>query len=161
LRRHRFDLGAAAIVSTIALTYVLTSQAGWRGLALHIYVVVIGALLLIGFVAEATGEHRGSAFDTALGERSDPHPAIAEVARLEREVTLSTATAQDLHLRLLPTLREIAWSRLERAGREPGPETLGRWWELLRPDREPPEDRFAPGISERDLRDLVGDLEAM
>ena len=89
MRRHRFDLGAAAIVSTIALTYVLTSQAGWRGLALHIYVVVIGALLLIGFVAEATGEHRRSAFDTALGERSDPHPAIAEVARLEREVTLS------------------------------------------------------------------------
>ena len=43
----------------------------------------------------------------------------------------------------------------------PGPETLGRWWELLRPDREPPADRFAPGISRAELRALVDDLERM
>ena len=42
-----------------------------------------------------------------------------------------------------------------------GPETLGRWWELLRPDREATADRFAPGIRERDLRALVDDLEKM
>ena len=122
---------------------------------------MIGALLLVGLVAEATGGHRRSPFDSALDERTQPPPVLAELARLEREVTLSTATAHDLHFRLLPTLREIAWSRLERSGREPGPDTLGRWWELLRPDREPPADRFARGISEHDLRALVGDLETM
>ena len=161
MRRHLFDLVAVAVISTLALGYVLSAQPGWRGVGLHVYVVVIGALLLVGLVAEATGGHRRSAFDAALDERGRPRPALADLARLEREVTLSTATAHDLHFRLLPTLREIAWSRLERAGREPGPETLGRWWDLLRPDRDPPEDRFAPGISERDLRALVGDLETM
>ncbi len=80
---------------------------------------------------------------------------------MEREVTLGAGAAYDLHHRLLPTLREIAWARLERSGRAPGPETLGRWWELLRPDREPPSDRFGPGMKERDLRELVDDLQKM
>jgi hypothetical protein len=161
MRRHLFDLAAVAIISTLALAYVVAAQPGRRGIALHIYVTVIGALLLVGLVAEATGGHRRSPFDSALDERAQPPPVLAELARLEREVTLSTATAHDLHFRLLPTLREIAWSRLERTGREPGPDTLGRWWDLLRPDREPPADRFARGISEYDLRALIGDLETM
>ena len=76
-----------------------------------------------------------------------------------REVTLATASAYDLHYRLLPHLREIAQCRLERAGKSPGPETLGRWWELLREDRPEPEDRFAPGIKQSELRALVADLE--
>jgi hypothetical protein len=161
MRRHLFDLAAVAIISTLALAYVVAAQPGRRGIALHIYVTVIGALLLVGLVADATGGHRRSPFDSALDERTQPPPVLAELARLEREVTLSTATAHDLHFRLLPTLREIAWSRLERTGREPGPDTLGRWWDLLRPDREPPADRFARGISEYDLRALIGDLETM
>ena len=31
------------------------------------------------------------------------------------------------------------------AASRPGPDTLGRWWELLRPDRPEPAERFAPG----------------
>jgi hypothetical protein len=76
-------------------------------------------------------------------------------------VTLATATAYDLHFRLLPHLREIAQCRLERGGKTSGPDTLGRWWELLRPDRPEPEDRFAPGIKAAELRALVSDLERM
>ncbi len=41
------------------------------------------------------------------------------------------------------------------------PETLGRWWELLRPDRPAPENRHAAGISPSELRALVSDLERM
>ncbi|MGZ4396749.1 MAG: hypothetical protein ACXVZ2_15455 [Gaiellaceae bacterium] len=161
MRRHLFDLTAIAIVATLVLAYILGAQPGWRGVGVHVYVVVIGALLLVGLVAESAGGHRRSAFAAALDEEARPQPALAELARLERDVTLSTATAHDLHFRLLPLLREIAWSRLERAGREPGPETLGRWWGLLRPDREPPPDRFSPGIPEHELRALIGDLETM
>ena len=76
-------------------------------------------------------------------------------------MTLATASAYDLHFRLLPHLREIAQARLERAGRSPGPDTLGRWWDLLRADRPPPEDRFAKGISQAELRALVSDLARM
>jgi len=83
------------------------------------------------------------------------------VEQIERAVTLGVANAYDLHQRLLPQLREIAQCRLERSGRTPGPETLGRWWELLRPDRAEPHDRFGPGISQSELRALVADLERM
>ena len=161
MRRHLFDLVAVAIVATLVLAYILGAQPGWRSVGVHVYVVVIGALMLVALVSEAAGGHRRSAFAAALDERGRPEPTLAELARLERDVTLSTATAHDLHFRLLPILREIAWSRLERAGREPGPETLGRWWILLRPDREPPADRFSTGIPEHELSALVGDLETM
>jgi len=78
---------------------------------------------------------------------------------MQREVTLASSSAHDLHFRLLPDLREIATARLERRGLALAPEHLGRWWELLRPDRAPPEDRFAKGISAADLRALIDDLE--
>ncbi len=86
---------------------------------------------------------------------------MPELAKLEREVTLAVGNAYALHSRLLPQLREIADARLERTGRQAGPDTLGRWWELLRPDRPEPADQFAPGIPADELRQLVADLERM
>jgi hypothetical protein len=86
---------------------------------------------------------------------------VPQLAKVEREVTLSIGNAHDLHTRLLPHLREIAEARLERAGRTVGPDTLGQWWELLRPDRPEPADRFSAGIPERELRTLVTDLERL
>src|SRR5439155_21245669 len=56
--------------------------------------------------------------------------------------------------------RSIAQARLERSGHEPGPDTLGRWWELLRPDRPPPENRLAKGINPAELRELVADRKS-
>jgi hypothetical protein len=49
--------------------------------------------------------------------------------------------------------------RLERRGQSLAPEHVGRWWDLLRPDRPAPDDHFGPGIAEADLRALVDDLE--
>jgi hypothetical protein len=86
---------------------------------------------------------------------------VTELERMEREVTLAVGSAYDLHRRLLPQLRDIAEARLERSGKRFGPDTLGRWWDLLRPDRPPPVERFARGIREDDLRALVSDLERM
>jgi hypothetical protein len=157
------DLIVLAAGATVAVALVVSTEPTWRDAALHVYLIVLGGLLLLGLVA-ATGDQtpvRQSLFERALAERARDESHISEVARLERTVTLAAAAAYDLHVRLLPTLREIAWARLERAGRVPGPDTLGRWWELLRPDREPPTDRFAPGIGERELRALVDELEKM
>ena len=56
MRRHLFDLVASRVVDDRAgLRRSSPSPAG-AGIALHVYVVVIGALLLLGLVAEATGE---------------------------------------------------------------------------------------------------------
>lgn len=68
-------------------------------------------------------------------------------------VVLATVNAFDLHLRLRPRLQAIAEHRLasRRGLRLDSPEArelLGEeLWELLRPEREPPGDRFAPGLS--------------
>ena len=94
---------------------------------------------------------------------------VPELERIEREVTLGQTTAFDLHFRLRPTLRRIA-SELLRARRgidlDANPEAARRalgdeTWELVRADREPPHDRFGPGIELESLRHVVVSLEAL
>ena len=164
MNRRLFDLIALFVAASLAMAYVATAQPGIREVALHVYVLVVGGLLMPGLIAaagDAVPKRSKSPFDRALAERAPGQSPVREVERMEREVTLATASAYDLHTRLLPHLREIARARLEQAGHEPSPETLGRWWELLRPDRPMPDDRSAPGISQADLRALVADLERM
>jgi hypothetical protein len=164
VRRHLLDLIILFVGSSVVVGYIAAAQPSVRNVTLHAYVFVVGALLMLGVVAAAGDAipHRlRSEFDAALAETSRPQKKLPEIEKLEREVTLATASAYDLHFRLLPHLREIAQARVERAGRTPGPDTLGRWWELLRPDRPAPEDRFAKGITQAELRDLVNDLARM
>ncbi len=104
---------------------------------------------MLGVVAaagDALPRRLRSELDAALAEPLEPQKQLPELEKLEREVDArDRRRAYDLHFRLLPHLREIARARLERAGQLAGPDTLGRWWELLRPDRPAPDDRFAPG----------------
>jgi len=164
MRRHLLDLVVLFVLASLICGYISLAQPGLRNVTLHVYVFLVGALLMLGLVAAAgdsVPRRMRSELDRALSDSVHRDPRIPEVERIEREVTLATASAYDLHFRLLPHLREIAHCRLERSGRSPGPDTLGRWWELLRPDRPEPEDRFAPGIKQAELRALVEDLEKM
>jgi uncharacterized protein (DUF1501 family) len=164
VRRHLLDLIVLFVVASLVCGYVSLAQPGLRNVTLHVYVFLVGGLLMLGLVAAAgdsVPKRLRSELDRALAERGPRERRVPEVERTEREVTLATASAYDLHFRLLPHLREIAQCRLERAGKSLGPDTAGRWWELLRPDRPEPEDRFAPGIKQAELRALVSDLEKM
>ena len=164
MRRHILDLSVLLVLATIACGYIALAQPGDRNIAVHVYVLVVGGLVMLGLVStfgDALPRRRRSIFDQALAEAARTEARPAQVARTEREVTLGVSNAYDLHRLLLPHLREIAQCRLERSGRTPGPETLGKWWELLRPDRPEPEQRFAPGLPESELRALVADLERM
>jgi hypothetical protein len=164
VRRHLLDLVVLLTVATIACAYIALAQPGVRNVAIYAYLFVVGGLVMVAIVSafgDALPRRRRSPFEEALVAEEQTERRPSQVEQIERSVTLGVANAYDLHLRLLPDLREIAQCRLERAGRAPGPETLGRWWELLRPDRVEPFDRFAPGISRRDLRALVADLERM
>jgi hypothetical protein len=88
---------------------------------------------------------------------------------VERELGLGMARAGRLHTHLLPMLREAAAARLAaRRGIELDrrPEAaraaLGdEAWELLRPDRPPPADPNAPGISKRRVTALIDSLERL
>jgi len=162
VRRVAFDIAVVFVGATVVATYAALEQPGLRGLVLHLYVLLVGALTMFALVtatSEALPRRARSDFERALAERSPPDRALPEIEKMQREVTLATASAYDLHYRLLPHLREIARARCERRGRRPGPELLGRWWELLRPDREPPEERFSGGMKVRELRECLEDLE--
>lgn len=164
MRRHLLDLIVLFVLSSLVCGYVALAQPGLRNVTLHVYVFLVGGLLMLGVVAAAgdsVPRRLRSELDRALAESGAREARLPEVEKMQREVTLATGSAYDLHFRLLPHLREIAQSRLERSGKTAGPDTLGRWWELLRPDRPEPEDRFAPGIKHAELRTLVDDLERM
>jgi hypothetical protein len=164
MRRHLLDLVILFVLVSLVTGYIVAAQPSLRNVTLHVYVFLVGGLLMIGVVAaagDAVPRRKQSAFDAALAAGPAREKRLPEVEKLEREVTLATSSAYDLHYRLLPQLREIAQARLERTGRATTPDTLGRWWELLRPDRPPPEDRFEKGIPESELRALVQDLGRM
>lgn len=164
MRRHLLDLVVLFAFASLIAGYVAAAQPSVRDVTLHAYVFVVGGLLMLALVAAAgdsVPRRRTSDFDAALAEARQPDRRVPELERVEREVTLGVASAYDFHVRLLPHLREIAQARLERTGRTLSPETAGRWWELLRPDRREPDDRFAAGISQAELRALVADLEKM
>ena len=164
MRKHWLDVAILFVLSSGACSYVALQLPGERTIALHIYLLFLGALLMlvvVSGVGAAAPRARRSDLAAALDERRSPAGRVPQLAKVEREVTLSIGNAYDLHTRLLPHLREIATARLERRGQRPGPDTLGRWWELLRPDRPEPSERFAPGIREAELRDLVADLERL
>lgn len=164
MRKHWLDVAVLFVLSSGACTYVALQVPGERRVAIHIYLLFLGALLMlviVSGVSAAAPRVRRSDLAAALDERPAPARQVSQLSKVEREVTLAIGNAYDLHTRLLPHLREIAAARLERRGQRPGPDTLGRWWELLRPDRPEPSERFAPGIPEPELRALVADLEAI
>jgi hypothetical protein len=164
MRAHRLDLIVLFVLASLGCGFWGLSVPAERSLALHVYVLVLGALLMLGAVTAvgaAVPARRRSELSRALHAREEDPAPVSQLAKLEREVTLAVGNAYDLHARLLPQLREIAVSRLERRGLTLSPTTAGRWWDLLRPDRPEPRDRFAPGIREADLRSLVADLEKM
>jgi hypothetical protein len=162
--RARVDIAVLVLLATGITVYLSLALPGDRSLVVHVYLLVLGAILmtaLLAGVGSAVPGGRRSDFRRALDLRPAQPEQISELAKVEREVTLAVGNAHDLHARLLPRLREIAEARLERSGKRPGPDTLGRSWELLRADRAEPTDRFAPGIRAADLRALLSDLEQL
>ena len=157
----RLDLVAWLATATIAFVIVMFAVPGDRRIEFHVFVLAVGAILMsaaIGAVAGAVPHTKESQLKRALDAKPGEPAGVDDLLRMERVVTMATSNAVDLHTRLLPILREIAEARLDRAGRRAGPDTLGRWWELLRADRPAPTDRFGPGIPEAELRTLVADL---
>ena len=172
MRRLVVRLIEAFALPTIGLAIVAALTPGRLALAAHVWLLVMCGIALLTVLAAL---RRGyplpakSALEEALERTAPPEERLPELARLEREVTLGASSSYDLHYRLRPTLRETAAGLLAvRRGialdREPvraraalGDET----WELVHPDREPPEDRAGPGLDGVRLRAVVESLEAL
>jgi hypothetical protein len=107
-------------------------------------------------------------FEAGLRPRVKTELWPAQLVRLERIVEWSGSSDLEVHTRLRPVLVEIAEVRLARRGLRLDRDVadvrrlLGSTaWELLRPDRPPPRDRDAPGVSHRELGEILDALEAL
>lgn len=168
-RMSRLDRSiAVAITATVwagLFLLVLPDRAAVVG---HVWLVVVLALAL-GTALERLRRdlpRRTSSFDAAFAKRGTSRARPAALARVEREVTLATGTAFDVHFRLRPMLQSLAASLLLPRGvdleRHParaeallGPDV----WELVRADRPAPDDRAAPGVPIETVERIVTDLE--
>jgi hypothetical protein len=160
-----------AVVATGGLIVASRIWPGRQELELDVFVLALGAVGLIVLASEVR-RIAPSAEESLLEEALDPEPPevwpIAELQRLDRELTMSSTRAFDLHVRLRPILREIATARLELrgmsldSGSSAVREALGDdLWELTAPDREAPHDRLAPGLGLEDLDRTIGRLERL
>lgn len=126
------------------------------GIGLDAFVRILGA---------ESWRERNSRFEHVMLRKTPEPTRPSEIVRIEREITLGTTSAGQLHARLLPLLRDAASARLEidfdvhpdRARAALGDES----WELLRPDRPAPADRNAPGLPIRRVRAVVDMLERL
>ena len=154
-------------VAAAALGLARLLAPGWFELELDVFVLAVGGIALVDVVIatrEAYPPEETPAIAEALArEPADPRRP-AELDRLERELTMASAAAFDLHARLRPLVTEIAAVRLAARGvrLEDGEHELGEdVWELVRPDRPTPTDRHAPGIPAKSLRRVVERLETL
>jgi hypothetical protein len=166
LRAVKVGLAVSAAAAALALT-----TSGGHALLLDVYLLCMTAVVLLALVRTTRAQApaaRASQFEralAALGRR----PADSAEPALVRELELSTFSAFHLHVRLRPILRDVAAQRLRtRYGvdldAEPvrARELVGTAaWEVVRPEREPPEDRVARGPSLAELERVVDDLEAI
>jgi hypothetical protein len=160
----------------IAAAITLSLWAGLLLLVLPDRAAIIGHVWLVAVLALALGvalerlrrevPRRPSAFDAAFVARPPARARPASLARVEREVTLSTGTAFDVHFRLRPLLRSLAAGLLLRRGvdLERSPERaeaiLGPdLWALVAPGVAAPDDRTAPGISIETVERSIDTLE--
>lgn len=163
LRAFRWAVGIGAVATLVAL-----GRRQDTDLVVDAYLLFVGALALLLLVRalRALVPLAGpSQFERARRRRARGAARPEQLLALERETMLATETAFDLHFRLRPVLQEIAAQRLStRRGLEldsdAAAEVLGpEAWELVRPDREAPHERFGPGVALGELRAAVAALE--
>lgn len=160
-----------AIVASIGLFIARTIAPGRLEIELDVYVLALGGFGLL-VMASALGGIAPREDESLLEQALEPEPPetarIAALERLEREVGLAASREFDLHYRLRPVLREIAAARLERRGATLDTDTrrarelLGdELWSLTEPNREPPQNRQAPGMGFEELERTVERLERL
>ena len=166
----RRDLGTALralVVPTLTLLVVVAFIPGRLGAAVRIYALLLCAVaLLLALAALRRAYPRVTPLRHGSGKRrSMQRPG--SLARLEHLAALGVAGSFDFHHRLRPRLRTIAQGLLStrrRISLDAQPDAaravLGdAAYDLVRPDRPPPEDRLARGLPAAELERVVGSLE--
>jgi len=158
-------------LATIGAGFVLALDVFDPATVVAVYVLVLGALALLALtrIAQTGNQDEPSLFDLSLRRPPEHGVRPPELVRVERELVLGMESAGQLHVRLVPLLREAAAVRLSanhHVDLERRPDLARRLlgdevWELLRPDRPEPTDKSAPGISRAKLGGVVDVLESI
>jgi hypothetical protein len=130
--------------------------------------VTVGAIATVISVAALAARLPATKRPPAARPRLPGRSPPSQLLRIERIVERSGESGLTAHTQLRPMLAEIAEARLARRGvqlsrdhdearRLLGPET----WELVRPDRPPPSDGRAPGVTPHELAAVLDRLEAL
>ncbi len=168
MKRLAISWGAFAVLATIALLLARLFEPGRSELELDVFLLAVGGAALLNVVIlirESYPLERPVTQIARALERDDPEPQrLPELERVERELTMATATSFDLHTRFRPLVRDIATARLAVRGRklEESQDELGdELWALVRPDRPIPTDRHGAGIAPASVRRIVERLEVL
>jgi hypothetical protein len=155
-------------VATAALGAALLLAPGTASTWVHVYLVVVGALVLARTVVVLARREADapSIVDPALVRRTVEPGRPEDLEQLERLVSIGSGSAYDLHYRLRPALVTIAEGILHRRGIDLETQPDGAHaalgddaWALLRPHRPPPSSREAPALTTRELEGVVEALE--
>ena len=130
--------------------------------------VMVGAIATVISVAALAARLPAAKRPPAARPRPPGRSPPSQLVRIERIVERSAGSGLTAHTQLRPVLAEIAEARLARRGvqlsrdhdearRLLGPEA----WELVRPDRPPPQDGRVPGVGPRELETVLDRLEAL
>jgi hypothetical protein len=168
--RSRILTTAAGLTAVLGVMLAVRPVSIQQILAAYVLLLAAIALAALTRIARSASDvPPPSELEAALRPHVTGPVRPLELVRTEREITLGTSNAGNLHKRLLPMLREAAAARLATAhnvdlARRPdaartllGEET----WQLLRPDRPAPPEHDAPGIPMRQLRAVVDTLEKL
>ena len=170
MKRHALRAFELLLFPTLGLAAIALFVPGYVSLAARLYALVL-ALIGIGVVVAALRRSypRATAVRPTRRGPGDFPAQLPELARIERELGLGIASTWDLHFRLRPRVRRIAGGLLAaRRGifLDTEPEraraVLGDVaWELVRPNREAPERKLDPGLTDAEAEHLVATLEAI
>jgi hypothetical protein len=163
--------GALALAGTVALVVALTLSGVANGRALLAYVLFLAALLLALLVGRIRAVlPLASDLETMLPGPSPRGGRVEQIEKIKSRIALASFSESDLYLGLGPLVRDVVAARLSRRygvdlEREPerAAALLGKGltWELIQPHRWPSGHQFARGWSQRELEELVEQLERL
>jgi hypothetical protein len=139
-------------------------------LVLDLYLLFLGGVTLLALARTTSVAQPGSGrspFDLALRPAKPRSERPPELERLEQQLSLAATTAFDVHYRFRHVVREVAGQRLWahhsvdlEADASRAESLLGaEVWDLVRPDRPPPADPFAPGLGLVGIEAVITELE--
>ncbi len=171
MTRQARRLAGLLLLPTVVLAVALALAPHRAVLEIHVWLLVVLALVLVAFLGavQAAYPSRNSPFEASLRRLSPAAARPQSLERLEREVSMAGTSAFDLHARLRPGITSLAAELLAaRRGIDLAGEpararaVLGEdAWELVRPDRPAPGERYGPGIDATRLDRVVTALESI